>query len=69
MDIKTYHNQPVDELTMHMLKVARKDNMNTIYERFANQQPQCAFGSMGVCCTLCTDGASHSSIFRKLRGR
>jgi carbon-monoxide dehydrogenase catalytic subunit len=56
MDIKTYRNQPVDELTMHMYKVAREDNMDTIYERFASQQPQCAFGSMGVCCTLCTDG-------------
>jgi anaerobic carbon-monoxide dehydrogenase catalytic subunit len=56
MDIKTNRNQPVDELTMQMYKVARDDNMDTIYERFANQQPQCAFGSMGVCCTLCTDG-------------
>ncbi|MGQ9608643.1 MAG: anaerobic carbon-monoxide dehydrogenase catalytic subunit [bacterium] len=56
MSIRTFRNQPVDELTMHMYKVARKDNMETIYERFANQQPQCAFGSMGICCTLCTDG-------------
>jgi len=56
MDIKTYRNQPVDELTMSMYKVAREDNMDTIYERFANQQPQCGFGTMGICCTLCTDG-------------
>ncbi len=46
----------MDELTMDMYKVARKDNLDTIYERFASQQPQCSFGSMGVCCTLCTDG-------------
>ncbi|MGB9597201.1 MAG: anaerobic carbon-monoxide dehydrogenase catalytic subunit, partial [Candidatus Poribacteria bacterium] len=56
MDTKTYRNQPVDELSMSMYKVAREDEMDTIYERFANQQPQCAFGTMGVCCTLCTDG-------------
>jgi len=39
-----------------MHDVAKKDGMETIYERFANQQPQCSFGSMGICCTLCTDG-------------
>ncbi len=56
MDFKTYKNQPDDELSTYMYKVVQKDNMETIYERFAKQQPQCAFGSMGVCCTLCTDG-------------
>jgi len=56
MDFKKFRNQPVDELTMDMYKMARKDNVDTIYERFANQQPQCGFGSRGVCCTLCTDG-------------
>ena len=56
MDFKTYRNQPADELSDYMYKVAREDNMETVYERFAKQQPQCAFGAMGVCCTLCTDG-------------
>lgn len=53
---QSYRNQPVDELSLSMYQVTRKDNMETIYERFAKQQPQCAFGSLGVCCTLCTDG-------------
>jgi len=48
---KTY-----DQLSGYMYEVTRKDGMETIYERFANQQPQCSFGSMGICCTLCTDG-------------
>ncbi len=56
MDFKTFRNQPVDELSDYMYKVARKDGMETIYEIFIQQQPQCAFGSMGVCCQLCTDG-------------
>ncbi len=46
----------MDELTMNIYKVARKDNLDILYERFASQQHQCSFGSMGVCCTLCTDG-------------
>lgn len=49
-------NQPADELSMTMYRVTRQDGMETIYERFAKQQPQCAFGTLGVCCTLCTDG-------------
>jgi anaerobic carbon-monoxide dehydrogenase catalytic subunit len=48
---KTY-----DQLSGYMYEVTRKDGMETIYERFAKQQPQCSFGSMGICCTLCTDG-------------
>lgn len=56
MDFRTYRNQPHDELSTYMYKVAREENMETIYERFAKQQPQCAFGAMGICCTLCTDG-------------
>ncbi len=51
-----HRNQPVDEMSAYMYKVARRDGMETIYERFAKQQPQCAFGSLGVCCTLCSDG-------------
>jgi len=56
MDTGAYRNQPFDELSAAMHKVAHKDNLDTIYERFAKQQPQCAFGAIGVCCTLCTDG-------------
>jgi carbon-monoxide dehydrogenase catalytic subunit len=52
----TYRNQPPDELSLAMYRVTRQDQMDTIYERFARQQPQCAFGTLGVCCTLCTDG-------------
>jgi anaerobic carbon-monoxide dehydrogenase catalytic subunit len=50
-DTKTY-----DEISSYMYDAARKDGMETIYERFSNQQPQCSFGAMGICCTLCTDG-------------
>ncbi|MGQ9662763.1 MAG: anaerobic carbon-monoxide dehydrogenase catalytic subunit [Kiritimatiellia bacterium] len=51
-----YRNEPADELSAYMYRIARRDGMETIYERFAAQQPQCAFGTLGICCTLCTDG-------------
>ncbi|MGM0365786.1 MAG: anaerobic carbon-monoxide dehydrogenase catalytic subunit [Actinomycetota bacterium] len=56
MDSKNRSNIPYDELSAYMYNVAKKDGMDTIYERFAKQQPQCSFGTMGICCTLCTDG-------------
>src|SRR3989338_9937974 len=45
-----------DDITRFIYKQARQDGMETIYERFANQQPQCGFGTLGICGTLCTDG-------------
>ncbi len=39
-----------------MYDATRKDGVSTVYERFAKQQPQCGFGAMGICCTLCADG-------------
>lgn len=56
METLAYRNQPADPLSGYMYEVARKDGLATIYERFAAQQPQCAFGTLGICCTLCTDG-------------
>ncbi len=56
MSGEQYRNQPVDELSLYMHRAIRKEGLETIYERFARQQPQCAFGAMGICCTLCTDG-------------
>ena len=49
-------SQPVDEISRYMHEVTKEDSVSTVYERFAEQQPQCGFGSMGICCTLCTDG-------------
>ena len=37
-----------DELSGYMHDAAKKDGMETIYERFANQQPQCSFGAIGI---------------------
>ncbi|HOK40749.1 MAG TPA: anaerobic carbon-monoxide dehydrogenase catalytic subunit [bacterium] len=56
MEIKKIKNRPYDDITDYMYNVSRKDGMETIYERFLQQQPQCAFGALGICCTLCTDG-------------
>ncbi len=53
---QTVETKIADELTRTMYNKMREDGFDTIYERFAAQQPQCGFGANGICCTLCTDG-------------
>lgn len=56
MDFCNQRNQPVDKASCYMYEAMRKDGVETIYERFAAQQPQCNFGANGICCTLCSHG-------------
>ncbi len=56
MKLKVGNSQPQDEISRYMYEVTKEDGVSTIHDRFTRQQPQCGFGAMGVCCTLCTDG-------------
>ena len=39
-----------------MLKVAEENQYTTAWDRFEAMQPQCKFGSEGVCCRICSMG-------------
>jgi len=39
-----------------MLKVAERQDLSTIWDRFAVQTPQCGFGELGTCCRNCLQG-------------
>ncbi|BBB92049.1 MAG TPA: anaerobic carbon-monoxide dehydrogenase catalytic subunit [Methylomusa anaerophila] len=39
-----------------MLEVARKQGIETVWDRYARQIPQCGFGDSGLCCRNCTQG-------------
>jgi anaerobic carbon-monoxide dehydrogenase catalytic subunit len=56
MDFCNYRNQPVDKPSCYMYEAMRKDGVETIYERFIAQQPQCGYGANGICCALCSHG-------------
>lgn len=45
-----------DEITEQMIEKAKKDNVETVWDRAQKMQPQCGFGEMGVCCTNCAMG-------------
>jgi carbon-monoxide dehydrogenase catalytic subunit len=45
-----------DSASKAMLKVAERQDLSTIWDRFAAQTPQCGFGELGTCCRNCLQG-------------
>ncbi|KJS16061.1 MAG: carbon monoxide dehydrogenase [Peptococcaceae bacterium BRH_c4b] len=62
-------DKSVDQSTIKMIKKAKSDGIETVWDRLAAQEPQCGFGQLGICCRNCNmgpcridpfgDGASH----------
>ncbi len=46
----------IDPATQAMLEVADKAHLETAWDRFEKQQPQCGFGELGNCCRHCNMG-------------
>ena len=45
-----------DSAVNQMLEVARQEAIETTWDRFEAQLPQCGFGELGVCCRHCVMG-------------
>lgn len=52
-DLITAH---MDEATVESMKITDAAGVETCFDRFVSQQPQCGFGQMGVCCRICAMG-------------
>ncbi len=46
----------VDRASLQMLQHAQKERLETAWDRWDAQQPQCGFGQLGVCCRICNMG-------------
>ncbi|MEW6274263.1 MAG: anaerobic carbon-monoxide dehydrogenase catalytic subunit [Bacillota bacterium] len=46
----------MDENVMAMLDVAQEQGIETIWDRYRKQLPQCGFGESGLCCRNCLQG-------------
>ncbi|KLU63554.1 carbon monoxide dehydrogenase 1 [Peptococcaceae bacterium CEB3] len=46
----------IDPAALDLLKKAAKDGIETVWDRYEAQQPQCGFGSLGICCRHCIQG-------------
>lgn len=46
----------IDPAAHELLKKAALDGIETVWDRYEAQQPQCGFGSLGICCRHCVQG-------------
>ncbi len=46
----------IDPAAQAMLSIAQKAGLETAWDRFEKQQPQCGFGELGLCCRHCNMG-------------
>jgi len=45
-----------DKATQYMLERAEGECILTVWDRYEAMQPQCGFGSLGICCRICSMG-------------
>jgi carbon-monoxide dehydrogenase catalytic subunit len=46
----------IDLATQEILEKAKAENIKTTWDRLEMQEPQCGFGQLGLCCTVCAMG-------------
>lgn len=49
-------HRSVDLAAQEILKKAADENIKTAWDRLEAQKPQCGFGELGLCCTICAMG-------------
>ena len=54
--MKTPQERSVDPASIEMLTQASEDGLAVIWDRYEQQQPQCGFGMLGMCCRNCSMG-------------
>jgi len=45
-----------DKASQEMAKRANESNIETVWDRYDKMQPQCGFGTLGICCRICSMG-------------
>jgi len=56
MGNKNVRDISIDATSEELLKKAKEDGIELSWDRLEAQQPQCAFGQLGVCCRICAMG-------------
>ncbi|NQU09177.1 anaerobic carbon-monoxide dehydrogenase catalytic subunit [bacterium] len=51
-----------DNATLELLQRADDEHIDTVWHRYNAVQPQCRFGSLGVCCRICSMGPCRISL-------
>ena len=53
---KDVRDRSIDPASREMLDVCQRAGLETAWDRFEKQQPQCGFGELGLCCRNCNMG-------------
>ncbi len=51
-----HHQKSSCNATVAMLKKAEEENIQTVWDRYQQQLPQCSYGLLGICCRNCNMG-------------
>ena len=62
---KIAEERALDKTDQEIIVKALEDGIETAWDRFADQQPQCGFGQLGVCCNRCSMGPCRIEPFGK----
>lgn len=54
--MSNFEEKSIDLATQEVLKKAQEENIKTVWDRLELQKPQCGFGELGLCCTVCAMG-------------
>ena len=60
---KNIKDRSIDPASQEMLAVAAKAGLETAWDRFDKQHPQCGFGELGLCCRNCNMGTCRIAPF------
>ena len=53
----------IDPASMKLIKQAELENIETVWDRNDKMQPQCGFGSLGICCRISGNQEDNGSLF------
>ena len=62
---KLAEERALDKTDQEIIEKAVEDGIKTAWDRLADQQPQCGFGQLGVCCNRCSMGPCRIEPFGK----
>lgn len=62
---KLAEQRALDATDQEIIAKALEDGLETAWDRFIDQQPQCGFGQLGLCCNRCAMGPCRIEPFGK----
>ncbi|MFH1578339.1 MAG: anaerobic carbon-monoxide dehydrogenase catalytic subunit [Candidatus Omnitrophota bacterium] len=49
-------SKSIDIASQELIEKAKLEGVKVIWDRYEDMQPQCGFGQLGICCTICNMG-------------